>query len=118
MEFLIHVEPPRTDRPALRLLRCLQRMTQKDLARAGGISQPTLSRIERGFLPADRRVCQRIAGALGVEASVLFPELARPRNPHADRPQETTAKPANAATAPGGHDVSADETQAGMTEED
>ena len=75
MEFLIQVDKPGADRPALRVLRCLKRLTQKDLARQVGISQSTLARLERGLLPQDRSVCVRLADALNVKPGAIFPEL-------------------------------------------
>ncbi len=75
MDILIHIKPPVADRPALRLLRCLKRLTQDQLAHRTGISQSTLARLEKGQLPHDRAVCDRLADALGTEARLLFPEL-------------------------------------------
>lgn len=48
-----------------------QRMTQEDLARATGISQSDISRIERGWVPPEE-LQEVIAKALGVPRDVLF----------------------------------------------
>ncbi len=77
MQLFIQIETPRADRAALRVFRCLRRMTQQELAGLVGVSQPTLSRLERGGLPTDARVAQQIADALEVAMPVLFPELAQ-----------------------------------------
>ncbi|MCB9663439.1 MAG: helix-turn-helix transcriptional regulator [Alphaproteobacteria bacterium] len=52
-------------------LRAEQGLTQEQLAQAVGISQPTLSRIERGASVPDVLAYRRLAEALGVTASEL-----------------------------------------------
>ena len=66
----VHVSPGES----VRLLRELQEMSQADLARATGITQPTLSAIEAGrsSIGVDRGA--RLARALRVHpAVILFP---------------------------------------------
>ena len=50
-------------------------MTQSELASRVGISQSTLARLEKGLLPHDRAVCDRLADALGTEARLLTEHL-------------------------------------------
>lgn len=50
-----------------------RRMTQPQLARAAGVAQQTISKLERGLLCPHDRVKLRLAAALGVQPSVLFP---------------------------------------------
>lgn len=62
-----------------------RRMSQPQLARAAGVAQQTISKLERGRLCPHDRLKLRLAAALDVQPSVLFPwpslsELsARPR---------------------------------------
>lgn len=54
------------DSDALRRLRLSKALTQRDLARAAGISRMTISRLEQGS-PASTYSVKRIAAVLGVE---------------------------------------------------
>jgi DNA-binding XRE family transcriptional regulator len=50
-----------------------RRMTQPQLARAAGVAQQTISKLERGRLCPHDRVKLRLAAALDVQPSILFP---------------------------------------------
>lgn len=54
----------------LRTLRLSRAMTQRDLARAAGISRVTVTRLEGG-LPASPYSLRRIAGALGTTPDAI-----------------------------------------------
>ena len=56
----------------LRELRLAQRLSQAALARASGVPQPTISRIEAGTGAIDLGVLERLADALGVNAAALI----------------------------------------------
>ena len=49
-------------------------MNQQDLARLAGISQQSLSKIERDIFTPTRDVRERLATILGVSPHELFPE--------------------------------------------
>jgi transcriptional regulator with XRE-family HTH domain len=57
----------------LRLEKFLRKITQAQISRATGLSQPTLSRIERGLRPVTPDEQLAIARVLGVPAADLFP---------------------------------------------
>jgi transcriptional regulator with XRE-family HTH domain len=56
----------------LREVREAKGLTQAGLARASGVPQPTISRIERGTSAIDLGVLERLADALGVDAALLI----------------------------------------------
>ena len=64
-------------RNRLREIRLLRNLTQADLAKSAGVSQPTVSDIERGDIvsPAHETVA-RLALALNVSIEELFPRQA------------------------------------------
>ena len=57
----------------IRIHRQLQNLTQCDLGQKAGLDQSVISKIEKGFIKvsSERRV--RIALALGLKESILFP---------------------------------------------
>jgi putative transcriptional regulator len=57
-------------------LRKVRTLNQEQLASLAGISQQTLSKIERGTLRASPDVKARLAAILGTSVSDLFPEHA------------------------------------------
>lgn len=56
----------------VRLLRERRGMTQGDLARAAGVAQPVISRMERGEVPANLANVRGVAGAFGVPVTLLI----------------------------------------------
>lgn len=50
-----------------------RRMSQPELARAAGVAQQTISKLERGLLCPHDRLKLRLATALDVEPALLFP---------------------------------------------
>lgn len=56
----------------LRELREAKGMTQARLARASGVPQPTISRIEGGTGAIDLGVLEKLANALEVDAALLI----------------------------------------------
>lgn len=64
---------PNPERSRLAVRRIDLEMTQEDVARLAGISVFTISRIERGRVPA-AVTAQKIARALGVLREDLWPE--------------------------------------------
>jgi DNA-binding XRE family transcriptional regulator len=56
---------------AIRLERARHRWSQTDLAERSGISRPTISYIERGYV-ASPVTCRRLAQALGATLSEIF----------------------------------------------
>lgn len=57
----------------IRALRAGRHISQNELARQAGIDRARLQRIEYGIRQASAQERNAIAGALGVEAHVLFP---------------------------------------------
>lgn len=57
----------------VRLERILRSWSQHDLARVAGVTQPQVSRIERGRQGTSRTVLVKIAKAFGERAGDLFP---------------------------------------------
>lgn len=57
----------------LKNLRRARTLSQQDLARLSGISQQSLSKIERGQLRPSRDVQARLAAILGSSPGELFP---------------------------------------------
>jgi transcriptional regulator with XRE-family HTH domain len=55
----------------LRQVRIARLLTQKELAAAAGVSFTTVSRLERGDVPAELRTVRKLAAALGVEPAAL-----------------------------------------------
>ena len=53
-------------------LRTAKGWSQAELARQSGVPQPTISRIEAGTRRVDLDVLERLARALGVNASLLI----------------------------------------------
>ena len=69
-------------------LRTAKGWSQAELARQSGVPQPTISRIEAGTRRVDLDVLERLATALGVNASMLIEHsesdaLAKRRRPRA-----------------------------------
>lgn len=62
------------DGPLLRRLRHKQLMSQMALAERSGVTQLTISRLERGEQGAFGPTVERLARALGVEAAELVSE--------------------------------------------
>ncbi len=66
---------PRLASP-LYLFRHLRRWTQAELAERAGLTQETISRLERGLERPRTSTRARLAEALGFDAEVVFPEEA------------------------------------------
>ncbi len=58
--------------PRIRTLRTERHLSQRELARASGLSPNTLSLIERGEVSPTASTLQKLAGALGVTISAFF----------------------------------------------
>jgi len=64
----------------LRHARTIRGLTQQELARRVGVTQPTISYIERGdALRVKKEMMKRIARALGINQTWLFDEKGRLR---------------------------------------
>ncbi len=64
----------------LKELRQAQNLSQKALAAASGVPQPTISRIESGGWPnVGLEIIEKLADALGVNASALIEHTRRKR---------------------------------------
>ena len=61
----------------LRAYRVKKLMTQKDLAKASGVSQVTISFIENGLSEAADLIAEKLAKALKVDREKLFPRGGR-----------------------------------------
>ena len=62
--------------------------SQAELAVYAGSSQPTVNQIERGKRNPSTRTVEKLAAALGVEVSALFPKKAQAPLPEFDQDQE------------------------------
>ena len=60
----------------VRLLREAKGVTQEELARRMGTSQPAIARLEAGGVEPTLETLERLAGALGVELVIAFREPA------------------------------------------
>ncbi len=58
----------------IRIHRQLQNMTQYDLGRKLGLDQSIISKIEKGLIKVSPELKSRIASALGLKETVLFPD--------------------------------------------
>jgi transcriptional regulator with XRE-family HTH domain len=56
----------------LRTIRQLQEMSQAELAKASGISQPAISAVERGAVPLGLERARKLAETLRVHPAVLL----------------------------------------------
>jgi len=61
----------------LKEARFFKGLTQWDIAIKTGISQPTLSLIERGYVTPKEQEKKKIARALNCKVTDIFPEAAR-----------------------------------------
>ncbi len=59
---------------SLKMTRHLAGLSQYEVGRRSGISQPLVSNLERGHLRPSQELRLRLADALGVPADVLFPK--------------------------------------------
>jgi transcriptional regulator with XRE-family HTH domain len=66
----------------IKLLRQRRNMSQAELAEQSGLSQPFISRLERGESEVTSENLRAIADALGVSVSELYPEEAGLQEPH------------------------------------
>ena len=64
--------------PPLKTFRVLSHLNQVDLARISGVSQPFISKIERGRRRPSQNVRLRIAAALDADVNVIFPKAEEP----------------------------------------
>lgn len=71
--------------PALNTLRLRAGMSQADLARAVGTSQPHIARLERGDTDPVTETIQRLADALGVAPTLVFDAICHHRQAKAHR---------------------------------
>ena len=60
---------------AIALLRALQGLTQREVARRAGLSPATVCRVESGGGRVSAEARQRVARALLVEPQLLFPSV-------------------------------------------
>ncbi|HEX2205888.1 MAG TPA: helix-turn-helix transcriptional regulator [Longimicrobium sp.] len=77
-------------------LRTAAGMSQSDLARAAGMTQPAISKVERGEANLRLQTVGRLAAALGVEAADLLVDPPAPARP-VTRSGEAAAGPSLAS---------------------
>jgi transcriptional regulator with XRE-family HTH domain len=108
----------------IRELRKSNRVRQTEMARALGITQPTLSRIEAGEIKASAELVQKAAKFLGVNPGDLLPSIAEPvRERELQNPARVAGHEGvraeilrDAASPPGLRALAADETLIGSLE--
>jgi len=77
----------------LRHYRLSRRIKQDCLSRASGLSQPQISRLERGAILPNIREARILSAFYGVRIEALFPDGIRPGPPRGPRQAQKPAEP-------------------------